>query len=125
MISLTFLVTVILGEYYMLIHNNTGSVEGQLYKTFITVKGKEIKYDEEYALNVAVIVYERLYNKKYSSNDFAVEDVEFKDCDNVWNVYLKETRNNIIGNGDIVYDGLTGLLISKENGGILVNFGEY
>lgn len=84
----------------------------------------EINYDEQYAVSVAIVIYEQLYNKKYLPKDFIVENKEFGEYGSVWNVYLKETRQKFIDNDNIIYDGITGLFISKENGGILVNIGE-
>ncbi len=76
---------------------------------------KEIKYDEDYALNAAIIIYKQLYGVEYNKDDFIVENIKWVKPS--WNVYLKSpTKQNIKEH--------RGIIIDKGDGGVLVNFGE-
>ena len=95
-------------------------------KTLTYQNAKTIAFDENYAKDVAIIVYKQFYNKEFSYDDFIVEDLEREAV--YHNVYLNPQlyRKFLnLNDGDLeVYDGHNGLLIDKDNGAIVINFGE-
>ncbi len=76
---------------------------------------KEIKYDEDYALNASIIIYKQLYGVEYNKDNFIAENIMWVKPS--WNVYLKNTTKQNIKE-------YRGIIIDKDNGGVLVNFGE-
>ena len=79
-------------------------------------RNEKIEFDEDYAINMAINLYEQIYGKKYSKEDFCVDDIYW--INTCWNVCLKSTKKQYS-------DEPKGLVIDKNNGGILVNLGEY
>lgn len=86
-------------------------------QTMNLYNAKEIKFDENYVVNVAIIVYKQLYGKEYSADDFIVSDTGKFGSSN-WNVFLDKPFDGVI------YDGGKGLVINKKNGAIVMNLGE-
>lgn len=89
-------------------------------RTMTWENAKKIDFDEDYAINVAIIVYKQLYGKEYSADDFIVDDdgIFGPLC---WNVSLGPFSKPFNG---IIDDMPKGLVIDKNNGAILINLGE-
>lgn len=89
--------------------------------------GEYFDYDEDYALNVAVIIYNRVYNQQFTKNDFYIDSADFtNDNKNVWHIYLKKNYDEFIAklSNDMMYDKSQGLYIDKNCGAIIANCGE-
>ena len=89
-------------------------------KTMIWENAEKIDFDEDYTVNVAIIVYKQLYGAEYSADDFIVDDdgIFGPLC---WNVCLGPFSKPFNG---IIDDMPKGLVIEKNNGAILINLGE-
>lgn len=94
-------------------------------KTFF-YGGKYFEYDEEYALQIAMIIYNRTYNKKFSKSDFIIENSSFAKNKNVWKVCLKEPHDEFYSKKtvDTIYDGHNGLYIDKTSGAVIATCGD-
>lgn len=91
-------------------------------KHTVSYTTKEIQYNEDYAVNVAIIIYKQLYKKDYSADDFCVKD-DSRFGPLCWNVALDPLKNNTPFNC-VIDESPKGLVISKNNGAIVVNLGE-
>lgn len=123
-IFIAFLLLLVVLNFYK---NNKINIflEGNIYKSrqTLTLSGvKKINYDEDYAIDVAVIVYNQLYNNEYSYEDFIADD-NGRFGTLCWNVRLNPLKDYEQFNG-ILDESPKGLVISKENGAILANLGE-
>ena len=108
-------------------HINKSDLSDILHRETIYFTGSdEIKFDEEYALSVSVIIYNQLYNKLYDKDDFVIEKTSFGGNEKVWNVYLKEPREQFLKkhNYDLFYCDKNGLMIDMSCGAIIANCGE-
>ncbi len=87
-------------------------------------KCKKIDFDEDYAVNVAIIVYKQLYGEEYSADDFIVDDERFGTL--CWHVRIDRLKEGAPFNAiaPFIDDMPKGLVIDKNNGAILINLGE-
>ena len=76
-----------------------------------------IEYDEDYAVNYAVMFYNMQYGKTFKAEDFEVKEYSFGDRIKCWQVFLKRTHTF----SEFDFDGLT---ISRDNGGVLIFNGD-
>ena len=104
-------------------NNNFKPSYKNYYETLIYPNESEIIYDEQYALNTAIYIYSKLYNKNYTKEDFIIDDdIGWLEVP-CWHIYLNKSR--ILNNGTVAtYDFPEGLMIYKKTGAVLVNYGE-
>lgn len=91
-------------------------------KHTVSYSTKEIQYNKEYAIDVAIIIYKQLYKKDYSADAFCVKD-DSRFGPLCWNVYLDPLKDNKPFNG-VIDESPKGLIISKNNGAIVINLGD-
>lgn len=91
-------------------------------KTVVLPEAEEIHYNEDYAINVAIIVYKQLYKKEYSADDFIVDD-NGRFGSLYWHVRIDVLKAGKQFNG-VIDERPKGLVIAKNNGAIVINLGE-
>lgn len=108
------------------VNNNFDPDPSNYYETLVYPDAKEIIYDENYAVNIAIVIYEQLYDKTFSKDDFTVSDDTFLWLDvPCWRVCLNERAiHKQFVNEISTFDAPLGLLIYKKTGTVLMNNGE-
>ncbi len=111
------------------INNNFDPAPSNYYETLVYPDAKEIIYDENYAVNISIKIYEQLYNKTFSKDDLDVSDESFFGFDiPCWRVCLNVSalvELNKFKDVSSTFDAPTGLLIYKKTGAVMVNNGEF